>query len=127
MSSVFDVAGAMTGVELGDEIRKLHVMRGGVAGLEEVDEVLEQLDLAGDPQCPVVGVAELLLRQPEQVLEQRVVQVVGFHLELARHVLAHVDGDVAFRGDRRLGIDRSKALGSAAPHFLDEVAHDPLD
>lgn len=38
-----------TGVEGGNEIRKLHVMCCGITSLKEVKKVLEEMDLAGNP------------------------------------------------------------------------------
>lgn len=36
-------------VKIGNEIRKLHVMSGGIAGLEEKKKILKDINLAGNP------------------------------------------------------------------------------
>lgn len=119
-------AGQLAAGEIGHEIRELHVVGRGVAGLQEVDEVLEEIDLAGDPECALVGEPELLLGQPEEALEQRVVKVVGLHLELAEGaavLLPDADPDVAFGEWFGFGARGPEALCSAAPHLLQDASH----
>lgn len=111
--------------ELVHEIGELHVVCGGVVGVEQVHEVLEEIDLAGDPERPVVGVPKLFLGLPEKALEQWMVEVAGRHLELAEDVIAPPDPhpDVAFRDLLRLMARRPEAPGSTAPHLPDNAAH----
>lgn len=94
----------------------------GVACLQLVDDVPEEVDLAGDPEGAPVGEPELLLGQTEQALEEWVVEVVGLHLELAEDVVVLPDAHphVAFREFSRR---RPEALGSTAPHLLHNASH----
>lgn len=36
-------------------------MSRGITGLKQVHKVVEKLDVAGNPECSIVGVAELFL------------------------------------------------------------------
>jgi hypothetical protein len=57
---------------------------------------LEEIDLAGYPQGSIIGIPELFLGEPKQVLKQRVVEVIGFHLKLADDVFTNVHAYVTF-------------------------------
>jgi hypothetical protein len=48
---------------------------------------LEEIDLAGYPQGSIIGIPELFLGEPKQILKQRVVEVIGFHLKLTDNVV----------------------------------------
>lgn len=61
---------------------KLHVVHGGVAAPQQLQEVQEKVSLARNPQRPVVGVAVLLDREAEEVSEERMAEIVSFQLEL---------------------------------------------
>ncbi|RRT45972.1 hypothetical protein BHE74_00038370 [Ensete ventricosum] len=86
-------------IEAGHQVLQLHVVDGGVAAPQPLEQVEKEVDAARDPQRPLVCVAELRHRQPQQVLEERVVQEVRLHLEpLSRRPLrAHAHPDTALR------------------------------
>lgn len=107
--------------EGGHEVAQVHVVHGGVAASQQVEEVEEELGVAGDAQRAAVGVPELRHRQPEQVLHQPVVQVVRLHLHPPRHrpLRPHYYPDVPLRQHsgrlRRREIPRS-AANKQLPH-----------
>lgn len=65
-------------------------MSGGITGLEQMHKILENIDLAGYPQSSIVGIPELFLGKPKQILKQRVVQIIGFQIKPAHNVFTHI-------------------------------------
>ncbi|CAL9188179.1 unnamed protein product, partial [Musa hybrid cultivar] len=107
-------------VEAGHQVLQLHVVDGGVAAPQPLEQVEKEVDAARDPQRPLVCVAELRHRQPQQVLEERVVQEVRLHLEpLHRRPLrAHAHPDTAFRQPAR-----EAPAATADYHLLHQARH----